>query len=282
MSGMPIMRIDDILVHPRDNDLIIGTHGRGIYILDDITALQQMTQKVMDSEATLFDVRPGTIWQNDPRLGRYWGGSKLFRGANPAPGTAISYYLKTAPSGDVKLTISDYTGKVVRNIAGTNEAGLNRIQWNLRGDPPPRPAWLWWRWRTRWWRWRRWWRRRWRRRWRWFRRPLQPGPAARSRHLQSQAVGRWKGLHDQDRDRERSGSLVKPRITRITQIAFIRVNPRLNYSRNHALQVIGLRYAHQYRMIACLHSFLDDLNSPVCIDRRLREDLDEQLLRHVI
>jgi hypothetical protein len=65
MSGMPTIRVDDILVHPRDNDLIIGTHGRGIYILDDITALQQMTQKVMDSDATLFEVRPGTIWQND-------------------------------------------------------------------------------------------------------------------------------------------------------------------------------------------------------------------------
>ena len=96
MSGMPTMRIDDILVHPRDNDLIVGTHGRGIYILDDITPLQQMSQKVMDSEATLFEVRPGTIWQNDPRLGRYWGGAKLFRGTNPAPGTAISYYLKSA------------------------------------------------------------------------------------------------------------------------------------------------------------------------------------------
>jgi photosystem II stability/assembly factor-like uncharacterized protein len=140
MSGMPIIRVDDILVHPRDNDLIVGTHGRGIYILDDISALQQMSQKVMDSDAHLFEVRPGTIWQNDPRLGRYWGGAKLFRGANPAPGTAITYYLKSPASGDVKLTISDYTGKVVRNIAGTNEVGLNRIQWNLRGDPPPRPT----------------------------------------------------------------------------------------------------------------------------------------------
>jgi hypothetical protein len=59
ISGMPILRIDDILVHPRDNDLIIGTHGRGIYILDDISALQQMTQKVMDSDVTLFEVRAG-------------------------------------------------------------------------------------------------------------------------------------------------------------------------------------------------------------------------------
>ena len=102
MSGMPTMRIDDILIHPRDNDLIVGTHGRGIFILDDITPLQQLSQKVMDSEAHLFDVRPGTIWLNDPRLARYWGGAKLFRGSNPAPGTAISYYLKSAPSGDVK------------------------------------------------------------------------------------------------------------------------------------------------------------------------------------
>ena len=74
MSGMPTMRVDDILVHPRDNDLIVGTHGRGIYILDDITPLQQMSQKVMDSDAHLFEVRPGTIWQNDhaarPLLGR--------------------------------------------------------------------------------------------------------------------------------------------------------------------------------------------------------------------
>ena len=80
------------------------------------------------------------MWLNDPRLARYWGAAKHFRGANPAPGTAISYYLKSAPSGDVKLTISDYTGRVVRNIEGTKDAGLNRIQWNLRADPPPRPT----------------------------------------------------------------------------------------------------------------------------------------------
>ena len=140
MSGMPTLRIDDILVHPRDNDLIVGTHGRGVFIIDDITPLQQISQKVRDSDVHLFEVRSGTIWQNDPRLGRYWGGAKLFRGTNPAPGTAISYYLKSPASGEVKLAISDYTGKVVRNIVGTNEAGLNRVQWNLRSDPPPRPT----------------------------------------------------------------------------------------------------------------------------------------------
>jgi hypothetical protein len=140
MSGMPTMRIDDILIHPRENDLIVGTHGRGIFIIDDISPLQQWSKKVSDSTAHLFDVRPGTIWMNDPRLGRYWGGAKLFRGANPAPGTAIHYYLSAVPPDEVKLTISDYTGKVVRNITGTKEIGLNRVQWNLRSDPPPRPT----------------------------------------------------------------------------------------------------------------------------------------------
>ena len=141
MSALPTVRVDDILVHPRDNDLIIGTHGRGIYVLDDITPLQQLTRsKVLDTEVFLFDVRPGTQWLNDLRLSRYTGGAKLFRGSNPPPGTAISYYLKAAPSADVKITISDYTGKVIRNLVGTKETGINRVQWNLRGDIPPRPA----------------------------------------------------------------------------------------------------------------------------------------------
>ena len=140
MTGLPTVRIDDIVVHPRDNDLIAGTHGRGIFIVDDITPLQQLTEKVLDSDVTLFEVRPGTLWLQEVALSRYLGGAKNFRGANPAPGTAISYYLKSAASGDVKITISDISGKVLRNLKGTNDAGLNRVQWNLRGDPPPRPG----------------------------------------------------------------------------------------------------------------------------------------------
>jgi photosystem II stability/assembly factor-like uncharacterized protein len=140
MTGLPTIRIDDILVHPRDNDLIVGTHGRGIYIMDDITPLQQLSDKVMAADAHLFDVRPGVQWLQDTTLGRYTGGAKMFRGPNPPPGTAISYYLKSAASGDVKITISDITGKVLRTLNGPKEAGLQRVQWNLRGDPPQRPA----------------------------------------------------------------------------------------------------------------------------------------------
>jgi hypothetical protein len=136
MTGLPTVRVDDLLIHPRDNDLIAGTHGRGVWIIDDITPLQQLDEKTLAADAHLFEIRPGTQWLNDISLNRYAGGSKYFRGENPPPGTAISYYLKSAPSGDVKITISDITGKVVRNLTATKDAGLNRVIWNLRGDPP--------------------------------------------------------------------------------------------------------------------------------------------------
>ncbi len=139
MTGLPTVRIDDLVIHPRDNDLIAGTHGRGVWIVDDISALQQLNDKVLAANAHLFDIRPGVQWLNEVTLGRSIGGAKNFRGENPQPGTAISYFLAKEPAGDVKITISDINGRVLRNVNGTKEVGLNRIQWNLRGDPPPRP-----------------------------------------------------------------------------------------------------------------------------------------------
>jgi photosystem II stability/assembly factor-like uncharacterized protein len=140
MTGMPTVPIDDILVHPRDNDLIAGTHGRSIWIIDDLTPLQALDDKVRAEDVQLFQPRPATQWYTDPYLGRSNGGAKNFVGQNPEAGTAISYYLKAAASGDVKITISDITGKVVRNLDGAKDAGLNRVQWDLRENPPQRPA----------------------------------------------------------------------------------------------------------------------------------------------
>ncbi|MCI0487250.1 MAG: hypothetical protein L0229_11695 [Blastocatellia bacterium] len=139
MTGLPTVRVDDILVHPRDNDLIVGTHGRGVWIIDDITPLQQLADEVMAKDTHLFEVRPGTQWLQDTYKNRYWGASKNFEGENPEPGTAISYYLKSAASEDVKITVSDITGKVLRNLKGTKDIGLNRVQWDLREDPPQPP-----------------------------------------------------------------------------------------------------------------------------------------------
>ena len=145
MNGLPTVRIDDILVHPRDNDLIVGTHGRSIYIIDDITPLQQLSDAVMSSDAHLFEPRAATRWVEDTMLARGLGGAKHFRGANPPGGTAISYYLKSPASksssgsggSSVRITISDMRGTVIRELNGTNDPGINRVQWNLAPNPPP-------------------------------------------------------------------------------------------------------------------------------------------------
>ena len=133
------VRIDDIHVHPRDNDLVVGTHGLSIYIIDDVTPLQQLTPGVMAGDAHLFEVREAVRWKSDTQMSVTTGGSKQFRGQNPAPGTAISYYLPIDLDGEVTLTITDMAGETVRTMTGPGERGINRVQWNLRGDPPPQP-----------------------------------------------------------------------------------------------------------------------------------------------
>lgn len=138
MNGLPAVRIDDIIVHPRDNDLIVGTHGRSIYLIDDITPLQQLSDAVMAAEAHVFDVRPGAQWLGDTMMSRGAGGARHFRG-EPAPeGAAISYYLKSAPQDDIKIVITDAAGSVVRDrgLTVTRNAGINRIRWNFTANPP--------------------------------------------------------------------------------------------------------------------------------------------------
>jgi hypothetical protein len=134
MNGLPTVRVDDILVHPRDNDLIVATHGRSIWIIDDITPLQQLTVNAQNADAFVFDVRPATAWVNDVQKAVLVAGAKVFRGQNPPQGTAISYWLKSVPAGDVKIAISDITGREVRTLDGTKNAGLNRVQWNLAAN----------------------------------------------------------------------------------------------------------------------------------------------------
>ena len=137
MQGLPTVRIDDIIVQPREHDLIAGTHGRSIWIIDDISALEEMTSDATNGDAHLFDIRPATAWANDIQRQMIVGGEKNFRGQNPQPGSAVSYWLKTAGS-NATIAITDVTGREVRTIEGTARAGLNRVQWDLRGNPPAR------------------------------------------------------------------------------------------------------------------------------------------------
>jgi len=135
MTGLPTVRIDDVIVHPRDNDLILGTHGRSIYIMDDVTALQQLTEATITADAVMFDIRPAVAWTTDTQKAITVGGAKHFRGSNPARGSAISYWLKSDAGGDVRIVVTDVTGREIRSITGPKTAGLNRVQWDLGTAP---------------------------------------------------------------------------------------------------------------------------------------------------
>jgi photosystem II stability/assembly factor-like uncharacterized protein len=137
MQGMPTVRIDDLIIHPRERDLIAGTHGRSIYILEDISPLELMNDTTDDGDAFLFDVRPATAWINDIQRQITVGGQKNFRAPNPDPGTTINYWLK-GNANSVRISISDITNREVRVIEGPKTAGLNRVRWDLRGGAPQR------------------------------------------------------------------------------------------------------------------------------------------------
>jgi hypothetical protein len=130
MNNLPTARVDDILIHPRDNDLIVATHARSVWIADDITPLQQLASAT-SQRAALFDIRPGILYLNDRQSGQQVGGQKVFAGENPPRGTMISYYLESAASGDVKIAIADAAGRTIRTYDGPKTAGINRINWNL-------------------------------------------------------------------------------------------------------------------------------------------------------
>jgi photosystem II stability/assembly factor-like uncharacterized protein len=135
-SNLPTVPIHEIVIHPRDNDLIVATHGRSIWILDDIRPLQQYAE-ARKSDAFLFDSR-GAMQFNQAN-DRGFLGDKPFFGQNPAYGAAISYYL-SKPQTNVALRIRDAAGNQVRELTGTDlrdarGAGINRVYWDLRHQP---------------------------------------------------------------------------------------------------------------------------------------------------
>lgn len=135
-GGLPTVAVNDLVVHPRDNDLVLATHGRGIWILDQVNALQEMTPEIAASSAHLFTLEPAEQI-------RYRGegahtGNMFFAGENPPEGAIIDYWLG-ADAGDVEITVHDASGAQVASARAGAEAGMNRALWNLRhGDPPQR------------------------------------------------------------------------------------------------------------------------------------------------
>jgi hypothetical protein len=134
-ANMPRVPVYDLAIHPRDNDLVLATHGRGIWILDDISSLQQLTPAVLSEAAHLFVPRPAeTIRYVNPKAHE---GDMVFHGANPPAGALVDYYLQRDPGGEVTLAVRDATGAAVASLQPSRKAGLNRVVWNLRYDTLP-------------------------------------------------------------------------------------------------------------------------------------------------
>ena len=128
--------VRDIQIHPKTHDLIIGTHGRGIYILDDIRAIRDLNQEIVEKDVHIFQTPD--IVLNNGRFG--WGGPETSGGwyaGNSRTIPTIDYYLKDrVSSGKATLEIYDEAGKLVQSIPATVRRGINKIDWNLRGTPP--------------------------------------------------------------------------------------------------------------------------------------------------
>jgi photosystem II stability/assembly factor-like uncharacterized protein len=136
-NGLPTVAVHDLVVHPRDRELVIATHGRSLYVVD-VAPLQGLTPKVVEADAHLFEVKPATSFPY--RRSEGWPGARMFAGANPPYGAVLYYYLKAAQEKPVWITITDAVGNPVAEVRGGKEPGLHRLVWDLRVALPAGPA----------------------------------------------------------------------------------------------------------------------------------------------
>ncbi len=132
------MAVRDIVVHPRESDLVLATHGRGIWIIDDISPLRALKPELMDKDATVIDGPPAI--QYFQSNGGWPEGDETFNGPSRPTDAFITYYQKRRHIfGDLKIEIFDQDGKLLDTIAGSKHRGLNRATWGMRLKPPMVP-----------------------------------------------------------------------------------------------------------------------------------------------
>lgn len=135
-GDFPAVAVRDLAIHPRDNDLVIATHGRGIWIIDDITPLRALTPATLASDVAFVRARPTVL--KIPAGGGWVNGDASYSGNNPTDAAVITYYLKKRHIfGDMKIEVLDSAGHVVGNVPSTKRRGLSRVTWSMR-QPPPR------------------------------------------------------------------------------------------------------------------------------------------------
>ncbi|MFZ1916893.1 MAG: glycosyl hydrolase [Terriglobales bacterium] len=137
-GGLPNVAVRDIAIQPRESDLIVATHGRGIYILDDLTPIRALTPELLAKDLVMLPSRPSVL--NLPAGEQRFDGDAEFQGRTLPEAASIVYYQKKRHIfGDLKLEIYDDHGNLLTSIQGDKRRGLNRLAWPERAKPPKVP-----------------------------------------------------------------------------------------------------------------------------------------------
>jgi photosystem II stability/assembly factor-like uncharacterized protein len=137
-GDLPNVAVRDLVIHPRDHDLIIATHGRGIWIVDDITPLRALTPDTLVKEAVFLQTKPAV--EHVPAQGGWVNGDAKYVGPNPPADAVITYYQKKRHIfGDLTIEVFDPNGKSLGTIPSSKRRGLNRVTWSMRLKAPKVP-----------------------------------------------------------------------------------------------------------------------------------------------
>jgi hypothetical protein len=129
--------VDDIHVQPRDLDVVVGTHGRSVFILDGAQVFEEWTSRTLEDTVSFFTPKTAWAWHKRSLGGKF--GSDEFSTKNPPFGAWLDYFMPREVEGGVAITIADSAGKTVRTLNGPGEAGFHRVVWDLTaGDPKTR------------------------------------------------------------------------------------------------------------------------------------------------
>jgi len=138
-GDLPAVAVRDQAIHPRDHDLVIATHGRGIWIVDYITPLRALTPATLASNAVFLKAQP--VVQRVPAQGGWVNGDAAFVGPNPPSDAVITYYQKKRHIfGDLTIVVLDQGGRRVGTVPSSKRRGLNRVTWSMRLPPPQVPS----------------------------------------------------------------------------------------------------------------------------------------------
>jgi photosystem II stability/assembly factor-like uncharacterized protein len=137
-GDIPAVAVRDLAVQPRDSDLVLATHGRGIWIVDDITPLRHLTPQLLAQDVAFVSARPAE--QRIEANGGWPNGAAAFVGDDPAAGAVITYYQRTRHLfGKLKIEVLDASGHVVDELPASSRRGLNRVLWTMHLPAPHVP-----------------------------------------------------------------------------------------------------------------------------------------------